>query len=160
MSKSLKKIVIMAVLAVICVSALVGCGKQEILPRPQADEGVTPIEITGDITYTLNEGVLTVNCKTDIMDGATVTVTIDAIDGTNVDSKEFEGAKNEFSTEFKVTEDWPEIVYATYVCTSKDQPDEITDAYGKKFQNITGEDVMWNTDGCFFAVQTEKIAVK
>jgi len=160
MSRTLKKIVITVVIAVLSIAVLAGCGKQEVLPRPAADEGVTPIEVTGEISYTLENGVLTVNCKTDIMDGAKVTVAIDAVDGTNVTSKEFEGAKNEFSTEFEVTEEWPDEVFATYVCTSKKQPKEITEVYGKGFQNITGEDVMWNTEGCFLAVQTEKITVR
>ena len=159
MNRSAKHIVFLILIISITALILVSCGQPIILPRPSQDEGVTPFEPTGKIDYTLENGVLTVSCETDIMDGAIITVTVDGTDGTNYETVTLTKSGN-IEQSFTVSENWPDSIIASVICTSKNQPDSVLEAYGKNFQNLSGDNVLWNTDGCFFGVQTDIISVR
>lgn len=39
------------------------------------------------------------------------------------------------------------------------QPSEVTDVYGKKFELMSGEDVIWNTEGNVLVIQSDIITI-
>ena len=42
---------------------------------------------------------------------------------------------------------------------SDGQPDEVKEAYGKKFQNLTGDDLIWDQNGIIVVFQSEAVEI-
>lgn len=140
-----------------------GCGGTAQISRPTPSEGAATFAVEGECTAELNGNVLMVKGSTNLMDGTNGVVSVLASNGESLAEQKVTQQSGEISVEFPVEDDWTDIVYGfiTFDTQQGDkQPSEVTDAYGKKFQNLTGDSVIWNTKGISVVFQSESVAVK
>lgn len=153
-----KPAAIILVAVILLVAALLGgCGKKNAtIPKPSPDKDTTPVTVTGSITAVRNGNDIHVECETDLMDGVFLKISIDSYNGDQLDKKIIVKDGDKFSADFVAEEDWPETIYASLTCTPTGmgkQKTDVKETYGRKFQNMAGENVVWNTEGNAFVVQ-------
>ncbi|MBC5646968.1 hypothetical protein [Christensenella tenuis] len=156
-----KKLIVLLVIVIAAVTVLAGCGGAQEIKRPEADG--TKFEVTGSCTAELTDGKLIVSGETNLMDGTNGIISVLNSDGTRIDQQKITKEGNNLKAEFTVKEDWPETVYGFVMFdTSKSdgQPEAVKQAYGKKFQNLEGEDLIWDKNGVIVVFQSEAVKVK
>ncbi len=155
--RKIKKIaVVLAMVAMLAV--LAACGAASIT-RPIAEEGKDMVAVEGTCSISREGDVLKVSVSTNLMDGAAMKVTIDSYNGDQLAAKYYTKAGDNFYVEFDIDPEWSGIVYGTMTCephANGDHTEEIYEAYGDNFQNIEGEDVLYNlTEGNYLVLQSE-----
>lgn len=153
-------------LAVCMILLLSGCscsGTRDIA-KPAPAEGAEPVEVEGSCSAQLINGgsVLAVTGTCSLMDGTNGIVSVLSAEGRQLDAHKFTKEGPELGWDFEVKRDWPDIVYGfisfdTQNCDS--QPKEVTEAYGKRFQNLEGEDVIWDMKGVIAVFQSEPVNI-
>jgi len=153
MKKSLKYTAVL-LLAALCLMLFAGCGEVQLI-QPKADEGVTPIKLEGTCVLQ-KDSVIRVYTHSNLMDGAVVKFTLDSFNGVELASQTYTKKGDDIYAEFSIDPSWKGMIYGSMVCIPDDQPAEVKEKYGKKFQNIQGENVIWDTNGNIFVLQSEK----
>ncbi len=118
--------------------------------------------MTGSCTAELVDGKLVVSGETNLMDGTNGIISVLNSDGTRIEQQKVTKEGDNLKAEFTVGEDWPDKVYGFLMFdTSKSdgQPDEVKEAYGKKFQNLTGDDLIWDQNGIIVVFQSEAVEI-
>lgn len=155
----IKKTVVFLILAVLVFGAC-ACGSPAIA-KPAPDEGAEIAKIDAKCTMTRNGDVLKVSVSTNLMDGAAMKVTIDSYNGDQLAAKYYTKAGDNFFVEFDIDPNWKGAVFGTMTCephANGEHTKEIYEKYGKKFQNIEGPQILYNTsEGNYLAVQSEAI---
>lgn len=159
--KKIRNIIIMIILIAAIAVLFTACGSSDsTIPQPTPDEGAKVYEISGTCEIEkISDAEITVHCEANIMKDAVIMVSIDNYDGKNV--AEYKWTKTDDDTcdvSFTITDDWTDPVYASIVCTPSSngsQPKTVKDAYGNQFQNISGDCVIWNTEGNAVVIQSE-----
>lgn len=150
--KNAIKIIVTALMMLAMTAVLASCaGKTNIIAQPVPDSGAQIYEITGSCTVErIDEKNVKVHCSANIMDGAVVAVCLDTYSGENIAKKVYTKESENFYAEFTINSNTKGPIYASLVCmpsTHGKQPTEIKNAYGAQFQNITGDCIVWNTEG-------------
>lgn len=152
-------------LVVACAALSGACARQPQLSKPSVEEGVTPIEVSGNCTAELVDGgeVLRVSGTCSLIDGTNGIVCVLNADGSTVDKRKFVKESEDLSFDFDVTGEWSDTVYGfisfdTQQCDR--QPDEVTELYGKRFQNLEGPDVIWDSKGVIAVFQSEAVKLQ
>ena len=159
-----KRILIVAILTTL-VLMLAGCtgGKGAIEPPAGAPNGATMAEITGTCTVEVEGNIVTVSIDANIMDGATVALTVNAQDSDTLGEKIIIKNGDNLSAEFAIGPEWSDNVYG-FVVMSVDaygkQPDHIIGAYGENFELIKTENFMFTKDAYILVIQSEKTPIK
>ena len=156
-----KKLIVLLVIVIAAVAVLAGCGGAQEIKRPEAD-GET-FTVTGSCTAELSDGKLVVSGETNLMDGTNGIISVLNSDGTRIEQHNVTKEGDNLKAEFTVAEDWPETVYGFIMFdTSKSdgQPDAVKEAYGKKFQNLVGDDLIWDQSGIIVVFQSEAVKIK
>lgn len=158
------KKVICLLLAAAAVFSVSACARLPQLAKPAIQEGAEAVKVTGSCEVELVDGgqTLRVNGTCSLMDGTNGLVSVLNANGSVLDKRKFTKQGDEISYDFAVGEDWPATVYGfisfdTQQCDA--QPAEVTDAYGKRFQNLEGDDVIWDTKGVIAVFQSEALDI-
>lgn len=150
----------------ICLTMLIicGCGKNssEVL-KPTQSEGAQSYNIEGDCIANLNNNILTVSGTNNVIDNTNGVITILNSNGSVADKKKFQQQNGSVTMDFDVKDDWTDSVYACIAYSTQQgdkQPREITDIYGKKFENMTGENVIWDLKGVIAVFQSDAVKIR
>ncbi len=140
---------------------LSGCGGSKPLTKFTPQEGVEPVVLTGAITAKVENGKITAYLTSNLEVGTVVRFTVDSYDGDELAEALYSISGENVKVEFDIEEDWSGKVYVSAVaCPSVgSQPKAVTEVYGRYFQNIDGENVIWNSKENIFVVQSEKFSV-
>ncbi len=147
--------VVLMVAAVLMIACSCAAGDRTI--AKQAPDSDTQYTITGELSVTQASGKILVELTTDIMDGCTGRVCVDKFDGTSLFSKKATVSGGKLTYSVDVDGSWEGPVCVSVVFSPDDNKNsEIRAAYGKKFQNIVGEDqfLVWNTRKNFLVFQS------
>ncbi len=161
--KMKKKLALLLVLVVAVVAVLMGCGGPAQIEKPKPDEGATVFDVTGSCKAELNGDTLIVSGETNLMDGTNGVIAVFNSDGTKAADQKFTKQGNEIKAEFKVGSDWSDVVYGNIMFDnqkSDGQPDAVKEAYGKHFQNLTGNAIIWDKNGNIVVFQSEEVKIK
>ncbi|MGI6664746.1 MAG: hypothetical protein ACOX3W_04970 [Christensenellaceae bacterium] len=155
-----KKITIISLLLVVLL-LVSACGGNATLVQVQPDEGVERIVLTGTCTATVENGEILVSLDTNLMEGTIVQFSIDDYDGTQLAAKLLSVSGAHIYTTFPIEADWEGTLYANVVASTNvaKQPSEVTEAYGRFFQNVTGEPVIWDQTDNIYVAQSGKIVL-
>ena len=149
-----------------CVLAmlLTSCGAQRTIAKPVVEEGKEAVEVEGSCSAELTSGgsVLNVSGESNLMDGTNGVLSVLGADGVKLVEHRFTQTDGTASWDFEVEESWPEIVYGfmSFGTQNMDsQPREVTEAYGRRFQNLEGPAVIWDTKGVIAVFQSEEVRI-
>ena len=155
----MKKILLSFALLILA-AGLCACGAASIT-KPIPDESAEIVKIDASCTMTRVGDKLKVSVSTNLMDGAVMKVTIDSYNGDQLAAKYYTKAGDNFYVEFDIDPKWSGAVFGTMVCEphmNGEHTTEIYDKYGKRFQNIAGEHILYNmSEGNYLAVQSEEV---
>ena len=163
----MRKFHIKRLAAVLCAALaavmLAGCGAAASLPRPTPTAGAPAYEIAGSCQISQEGNVVTVSGTIDIMNGAFVDVSVVAQDSTVLDHRTIQKTSDSIREQFTLTdEQLAEVVdFMGYICCAptfyKNQPAEVYDRYGKKFENITNgkETAVWTNEGVILTFSSD-----
>ena len=159
-----RKTIAVAVLTAMIIILLTGCfGGGAKLDRPTMSPGAASYEITGSCEAALSGNVLTVGGQCDIADGTYGTISVYATNGEEVEKVVVVKTGDNLTYDFTVQENWTDQVYGFITFDTKqagDQPEAILAMYGKKFENISGANVVWDSNGVAVVFQSELITVR
>jgi len=158
----MKKIIALVLIIAAVAVLFTGCAGKAVTSVAQiaADEGAQMQEITGSCEIEkIDEETLRVHCTTNLIPTTKIAVTLDSYKGENLATEKMSVEKETFTVDFKVKKNWEYPITATIVCTYDDhgrQLSAVKEAYGNSFRNMTGENVLWNSDGNFVAISSEQ----
>ena len=160
----MKKISIVIIMCIVLPLVLAGCGGTPQITRPQPAEGAETFEIEGECEAELSGDVLKVSGSSNLMDGTNGIISVLNSDGTTAAKQKFTKEGDSVSHEFAVEDEWEGVVYGfiTFDTENADkQPKEVTEVYGKKFENFTGDssEVMWNAKGVMAVFRSEPVEI-
>lgn len=158
-----KTIAVAIILAMIIIS-LTGCfGGGAKLDRPTMSAGAMSYEVTGSCQAALNGNVLTVSGQCDIADGTYGTISVYGTNGEELASEVIVKTGDNLTHDFIVQDNWSDRVYGFVTFDTVEagtQPDAILAMYGKKFENITGSNVVWDSHGIAVVFQSDIVTVR
>lgn len=152
-------VVVIVGLAILCLCA---CSRSPNLVKPAPAEGATPVEVEGSCEATLQGTTLEIDGSCNLMNGTNGIIRILSADGSRLAEQKFTKESDDISYSFEVGKDWPEIVYGFISFDTQDaesQPKEVLDAYGKRFENLEGENVIWDLKGVIAVFQSEAVEI-
>lgn len=159
-----RKTIAVAIIMAMIIISLTGCfGGGAKLDRPTMSAGAASYEVTGSCQAALNGDVLTVSGTCDIADGTYGTISVYSIDGEELASEVIVKTGDNLTYDFAVAGNWPDQAYGfiTFDTTQAGtQPDGILAMYGKKFENITGPGVVWDSHGNAVVFQSELVNLR
>lgn len=156
-----KKLTVLLVIVLAAVTVFTGCGGAQEIKRP-APTGDT-FEVTGSCKAELQGDTLVVTGETNLMDGTNGVISVLNSNGTRIEQQKITKQGDNLKAEFTVGSDWPEKVYGFIMFDtqkSDGQPAEVTKVYGKKFENLTGPDTIWDQHGVIAIFQSEAVKIK
>lgn len=72
------------------------------------------------------------------------------------------GPEDSFYADFTIDSKWEKPIYASLSVSPNEegkQPDAIQKLYGTRFENVTGENVLFNANGNFICIQSENSVI-
>ncbi len=156
-----KKLVLLLMVTIAAALIFTGCNGAQEIKRPAADGTTT--EATGSCKAVLNGDTLTVSGETNLMDGTNGIISVLNANGIMIEQQKITKNGDNLTWDFKKTDEWPEVVYGfiTFDTQKSDgQPDAVKNAYGNKFQNLTGEHTIWDQKGVIVVFQSDEVKVK
>ena len=160
MNKNRRKIAAVISLCLL-VAMLAGCsGGKVSLTKKEPQEGATVYTLEGKCTAEAADGKVTVYLHSNLLEGTAVRFCLDTYDGEQLASEVYTVSGATIQTSFPIEADWEgKLVYASVVAAPSigGQPKEVTEAYGRYFQNIDGSCVIWNKSENIFLAQSAKI---
>lgn len=149
-----RKYIFAVVLAVVTLFLITACGSSQ-LQQPPPDSDATVITVEGTCTVERVGDNLRVYCSSNVENGAVVKLTLDTYDGVELASKTYTKQGDDIYAEFAIEPSWKGEIFGSMTCSPIDQPAEITEKYGKRFQNIRGDQVIFDVSGNIFVAQSE-----
>jgi len=158
-----RKRIAAAIIVVIISLLAAGCGAAE-LTRPNASAEVDQIEVSGSCAIEKQDGRIIVSGTTDLMDGVILAVTLNSPTGEEFAKRVFAKSGDDISEEFTIGADtaWPDAVHGFIICAPEQygkQPDYVTQNYGKKFENLVGDVVIWGAEGVIVAIPSPALSL-
>lgn len=156
----MKKIIALVLMVTLTAALLTGCASAVTsVAQVAADEDATLKEITGSCEIEkVDDNTLRVHCTTNLIPTTKIAVTLDTYQGKNLETKKMSVEQESFDVDFAIEDGWDYPITATIVCTYSDhgrQLKAVKEEYGNAFRNMTGEHVIWNSDGNFVAIGSE-----
>ena len=157
---SRKAIVLIFIMLAVFLS---GCGQQsDSIKKPQPASDAVIYDLKGDISLKVSGDKAVVSGTTDLMDGCVVKISLVSASGEELASEKKKIESGEFSSEFAIPDDYKGRVFGFLSCTysgNGSQPKEVKEAYGKKFVNLDGENVIWNASECMYVLQSNPVEI-
>ncbi|HBU13345.1 MAG TPA: hypothetical protein DEB31_11710 [Clostridiales bacterium] len=158
-----KKMTVLLASVLLAVFVFAGCGGVAEIRKPAPSEGAAMFTVEGSCEAAVGAGVITVSGTANLMSGTNGVIALMGADGEDLGKVDFVMQAGEAIThEFAVDEGWPQHVYAFITFDTdqaKGQPREVTDVYGKKFENLEGEDVIWDLQGCIVSFMSGMVEI-
>jgi len=160
----MKKFCMVLLIIIALAAVLTGCarGSAEV-SKPKPSEGAEMFTVEGECGAALDGNILTVSGSSNLMDGTNGVISVLNSDGIMVEEHKFTQSGESVSFDFEVQDDWTDIVYG-YISFSTQQgdkqPKEVTEVYGKKFENLEGENIIWDLKGVIAVFQSEAVTVR
>lgn len=160
--KKTRKLTVLVAALLATILMFSGCGAATI-QKQQVEEGKTAIELTGECTAILEGESIRVTLKSNLKSGAQVRFSVNSHTGEQLATQDMtQDEKGEIVCSLDIDPAWKDegVIYIGATCDPSkyaEQPQDVRDAYGSRFQNITGENVIFDASGNIFAVQAEKI---
>lgn len=152
------------VLICLLTAGLAGCARQPQLTRPAPDGDSATVDVKGECSASLVDGgdVLRISGTCSLIDGTNGIACVLSADGSTLDKRKFTKDSEVLSFDFNVTDQWPSVVYGfisfdTQQCDQQSR--EVTDLYGKKFQNLAGPNVIWDSKGVIAVFQSDAVEI-
>ena len=163
--KRSKKIFAVGMLLVLTLVIFAGCGSSGPLVQkePKESEQANLVQMTGKCTTEVKDNKIIVYFESNLVEGTIVQFSIDSYDGQLLEKKQYTVTGENLYAEFAIDAEWKaEVVYANVVASPSiaAQPKEVDAVYGRIFENMRGEGVIWNANENIFVVQSEKIDLK
>lgn len=163
--KRSKKIFAASMLLVLTLVLFAGCGSSGPLVQkePKESEMANLVQMTGKCTAEVKDNKITVYFESNLQEGTIIRFSIDSYAGQMLDKKQYTVTGENLYAEFDIDPAWnADVVYANVVASPSiaSQPKEVDAVYGRIFENMRGEGVVWNSSENIFVVQSEKIDLK
>lgn len=158
--KAMKKGMALVLCLVLCVTVLTGCGGSKALEQIKPQEGKEVYTLTGECTAEVKDGKITIYLTSNLLEGTVACFSVDSYDGEELVNESYAISGETVSVSFDIPAEWEgKAVYATVTAAPSlaKQPGEVTDVYGRYFQNIDGENIIWNKTENIFIAQSGKI---
>ena len=160
----MKKRLIFLIIITLMFTLLYGCaGKTYEVVKPSQSADAQSYNITGECKATLNDNILYVTGTNNIIDNTNGVITILNSNGSVADEKKFKLENGSVEVDFEVKDDWTDTVYALIAFSTQQgdkQPRDVTDVYGKKFENMTGENIIWDLKGVIAIFQSDVVEIR
>jgi len=166
MQKKRFKIAAAAILVVLLVVLMVGCGPISV-PKPTMSANATTVSVDGSSEISVNGNTITVSGETDLLDGALLHISVVSQDGMIVDYVTMTKNGDQVSHDFTITsekyDDTVKAVTGFISCAPTlygKQPEAIYASYGNKFENLEAADkgdIVWNKDGIVVLFASESV---
>lgn len=153
---------LVGVLMVFVIMCLCACARTPNLTKPAVAEGAKPVEVEGSCEAVLQGSTLEVSGNCNLMDGTNGIIRVLSADGSKLAEQKFTKNGPDMAQTFQVKDDWPEVVYGFISFDTQDadsQPKEVLEAYGKRFENLEGKDVIWDLKGIIAVFQSEAVEI-
>ena len=159
MMKKKYKIFALSLALLMAAMLLASCGGGSALKKLEPQEGVEKVQLNGSCAVQVTGDTLRIDFSSNLLNGAIVKFSVDDYEGKELAAKEYSVSGEHIYAEFEIDPSWKGIVYGTVQCSPQtgSQPTEVTELYGKFFQNIDGEQIIWNEKNNIFIVQSEKV---
>ena len=155
--------IIVAVIGLTSCASGMGCGGNvSEIAKPQPGEGAQVFTVEGSCEAVLQGGTLTVSGTTNLMDGVNGVIKVMGSDGSTVEEVNFTKQGEAITHTFTVEEDWPDKVYGFVsfdTQQSKQQPKDVRELYGSKFENLEGESILWDSKGVMVVFQSAEVEI-
>lgn len=142
---------------ILMVSLLAGCGGTPVMNRPSADPSKI-VKVTGSCEMTIENKKATITCKTDIMDGAKIRLSVESPQGKQLVYTDIIKNGDNLKAEFDLSAFNEKSYFGFALCIPEmtgeqgsygKQTEAVFEKYGNKFQNIDSPNVMWTLDHAF-----------
>ncbi len=161
MRRNAKRYIIAAYILA-CIMMFAGCSGNAALAQKEPQEGSTVYQLEGKCTAQVSEDQIVIYLHSNLLEGTAVNFCIDTYDGVELVSKVYAVSGETISATFDLDPSWKgKLVYASVVAAPSvgKQAENVTEAYGRYFQNIQGDCVIWNKSENIFMVQSDKITL-
>lgn len=144
---------------------LTGCAPSGTIAKPSVEADHEAVEVTGSCEAALKDGgtVLSVSGSCNLMEGTNGVISVLGADGFTLEEHRFTQDGSDISWDFEVGSDWPSVVYGFIAFGTQNmdaQPGEVTKVYGRRFQNLEGPNVIWDTRGVIAVFQSEEVDIR
>lgn len=160
----MKKKPILILILCVAISLLSSCARKTYeVAKPAQSEGAQSYNIEGTCVAELNGSTLSVSCTNNIIDNANGVITILNSNGSVAEEKKFKQEHGSVNMDFDIKDDWTDSVYACTAFSTQQgdkQPKEVTEIYGKKFENMIGENIIWDLKGVIAIFQSEAVKIR
>lgn len=153
----MKRVKLTAFLAVIVAVAIsfAGCGSAS-LPRPQADVSKI-VDVTGSCDMKIENNKAIVECKSDMIDGTIFRLSVESPEAKQLAYKDIVKNGDNLKAEFDLT-NFNETSYYGFATSAPalygNQPDAVLNKYGKKYENIKSDQILWTMDSCILVISS------
>lgn len=158
------KLVSLTVAVLMLMVCLCSCaGGVRTAEKPAMQDPDKQVEIKGECTIEqIGDSVRVIGRCADLMKGSVMRISVDAPTGEMLAKVVVYKEADDFMYDFEIGARWPEVVMGNVVCVPSsigEQPEEVIEAYGEKFEYLTGENVVWNNEGNALVLQSETITL-
>ena len=162
--KRIFKYIALVVLTLALVVSACACGSASVT-KPQPSDGAQTCEIKGSVAIEkLNDTTIRVNCEANLETGTVLAISIDSYNGEELSKQVFsKGEGDKFYADFTIDSKWQKQkpIYGSLTISPNeegDQPDAVKDVYGSRFENVTGDNVLFNANGNFVCIMSEEFS--
>lgn len=165
--KRVLKYIAVAAVSVLLLGSLTSCMGASSINKPvataESGQQIAYQEISGTISALQEGSTLKVTASSNLVNDTIYKISVDGYDGQTVNSQIFTKTDDEStSVEFAIDQNWPDIVYVSIVAQptgNGKQTSDVYSVYGDKFELMSGENIIWNSEGNIFLVQSDAIEI-
>ena len=147
--------------AVAVLMLFASCSSNKPIARHEPDKDAETYEIKGSLTVE-NDDELTVVFENNLLKGTIVEVAVYTYDGRKLYSDRYSVSGPTVKVEIEKNSDWTgEKAYVSVVASpsSGRQSADIREAYGRLFQNVLSDNLIWDKDENILLFQSEEITL-
>jgi hypothetical protein len=165
MKQNRKQIILVTILAlaVMMTTGCIGGGGGAIEAPAGAPNGAVMAPITGSCMVEVASGKVIVSSDADIMDGAFVVLSVNAMDSDTLAETVIVKNGDNLKAEFAIEDDWGDEVYGFVVMSPElngKQAEHILAIYGEHFEKVEADNMIYNKKDYMYVVMSDKIALK
>jgi hypothetical protein len=158
-------------LTIVLITAIIlsGCGGAPSTLRPPS---YSQIKVSGELEYSMlsleepGNARIALSATANVMDGTIMRFSIESVMGKQLAYKDVIKNGDNLAAEFDLAGISEESVYGFLTAHPSlygNQPKEVTEAYGKKFENLYSDNeqnIIWNNQGVILIFSTGQISLK
>jgi len=161
----MKKNILLSLIMILIIVAVAGCGGPKT-ERP-APASFDTKKISGELTYEIKDNKLMLKSDANLRDGTIMRFSVESVLGKQLVFEDVTKNGDNLAVQFDLSQISDESVYCFLTAAPTlygKQPQEVTDAYGKKFENLYSDNeqtIIWtNSEGVIAIFSTGEINLK